>query len=113
MDPLITLWGAVVGSGLIGGLGRTMRDSYKRYVQGIPPWDMVDSIFDLFFGVFSSVTVWILLQAISPAESMDAVRAFALLVSAYAGADFIDGLLTNAGDMMNDMLEALKDKIKL
>ena len=82
--------GVVVGLGLLGGLIRTIRDTYKRYLNDKKNFiDRIDVFFDLVFGVIAGSLAWLTITEGSFTKAV----VLSVLTAAYAGADIIDGIL--------------------
>lgn len=78
-----------VGLGALGGVVRTIRDTYKRYLKCKDIKEAIDEVdvaFDIIFGVATgSVTFFMVGEHLSA------------LFAGYAGADIIDGIFDPQG----------------
>ena len=103
------MYGLVVAFGLAGGLIRTTRDAFKRWSQKEEPWDRQDMVFDMAFGAFGGAILYLVVAAVQPdaAAVLTPLLALGLLTAGYMGADFIDPVLSRAGELLKQFLQAL------
>ncbi len=78
----------IVAIGFIGGITRTMRDMFKRFVNKETVIDSWDMLFDIFFGVVSGLAVY---MAFSFSDFSNSVI-LAVAAGGYAGADIVDAV---------------------
>lgn len=96
MEEILVTALIVLGLGAIGGVIRTMRDTYKKYMQYdnrdlqtfFICFDFGDVFFDIFFGVVVGGVTWFGIAD----DELTKASVFAVVTAAYAGADVIDGI---------------------
>jgi len=96
MEEIIVYALLALGLGAVGGVIRTVRDTYKRYVTGpgktlddlLYAIDVGDIFFDLFFGVVVGGATWFTIAS----DEITKAAVFAIVAAGYAGADVIDGV---------------------
>ena len=104
--PIIAV---AIGYGVVGGIVRTIRDTYKVYKDsGKFILDPPDAFFDLFFGGAAGGIVWLLVGQTTTIDSP--MTQLGLIGIGGFGADLIDPLMDKAKEIFGNLFPPLASK---